>query len=51
LSELCHLLFKEGNPAGIKAALHAAGIISQNKLRLPLTPVSERLFRQLSDCV
>jgi 4-hydroxy-tetrahydrodipicolinate synthase len=51
LSELCHLLFKEGNPAGIKAALHAAGIISQNKLRLPLTPVSEGLFRQLSDCV
>lgn len=47
LSELCKLLFLEGNPAGIKAALHAAGIIRCNTLRLPLTPVSGELYEKL----
>lgn len=47
LSELCKLLFIEGNPAGIKAALHVAGIIRCNTLRLPLTPVSEELYEKL----
>lgn len=42
-------LFAEGNPAGIKAALQAKGIISHNVLRLPLTPVSAPLYRQLKD--
>ena len=49
LSEFCHLLFKEGNPAGIKAALYSAGIIKHHKLRLPLTSVSEELFKQLAN--
>ncbi len=42
-------LFAEGNPSGIKAALHAKGIIAHNVLRLPLTPVSERLYNELKD--
>lgn len=47
LSDFCKLLFEEGNPAGIKAALYAAGVIRCNKLRLPLTPVSEILFEKI----
>ncbi len=50
LSDFCRLLFAEGNPAGIKAALHAAGIIRCNTLRLPLTPISESLYEKLSSC-
>ena len=49
LSELCKLLFEEGNPAGVKAGLTAAGIIRQNCLRLPLTPVSESLAVRIRD--
>lgn len=47
-AELCQALFEEGNPAGIKAALHAAGIIHHNTLRLPLTPVSDALYDKIS---
>ncbi len=36
------LLFAEGNPAGVKYALHKAGVV-QNELRLPLIPASEKL--------
>lgn len=39
LKKLCGLLFKEGNPAGVKCALNLNGYI-KNELRLPLTPVS-----------
>lgn len=42
-------LFAEGNPAGIKAALHIKGIIAHNILRLPLTPVSEGLYSELKE--
>ena len=49
LSELCKLLFEEGNPAGVKAGLAAAGIIRQNCLRLPLTPVNESLAIRIRD--
>lgn len=48
LSGLCKLLFREGNPAGVKAALHAAGIIRHNTLRLPLSPVSDSLYREIA---
>ena len=51
LAQLCRLLFAEGNPAGVKAALHASGIIRCNKLRLPLTPVSKELYQQLAACL
>ncbi len=37
LSLICHLLFAEGNPAGIKTVLSQMGLIS-NHLRLPLVP-------------
>ncbi|MDR1274241.1 MAG: 4-hydroxy-tetrahydrodipicolinate synthase [Odoribacteraceae bacterium] len=37
-------LFEEGNPAGVKAALHAQGMIGANYLRLPLCPVSDALY-------
>lgn len=51
LSDMCKLLFEEGNPAGVKAALFAAGIIRYNKLRLPLTPVSDALFEKIRFCL
>lgn len=49
LSELCTALFEEGNPAGVKAALHASGIIRCNTLRLPLTPVSDSLYKKIQN--
>ena len=39
LKELIHLMFADGNPAGVKCALSQLGII-KNILRLPLVPVS-----------
>ena len=43
---MVRLLFKEGNPVGIKAVLAQKGII-QNNLRLPLVPASEELQEEL----
>ncbi|MFV0483680.1 MAG: 4-hydroxy-tetrahydrodipicolinate synthase [Bacteroidales bacterium] len=37
--DLCNLLFAEGNPCGIKAAMSEIGLL-QNILRLPLVPVA-----------
>lgn len=48
LLRITQLMFREGNPAGIKAVLHAMGLIGEN-LRLPLTPVSEGLRTALAD--
>lgn len=48
-TELYKALFAEGNPAGVKAALHVKGIIAHNALRLPLMPVSESLYGQLKE--
>lgn len=47
LSTLYRLLFEEGNPAGIKAALHAKGVIDKNRLRLPLCEVSDSLYQRI----
>ena len=47
LSPLMRLIFEEGNPAGIKAVLHQNKRI-ENRLRLPLVPVSEVLYSQIS---
>jgi 4-hydroxy-tetrahydrodipicolinate synthase len=47
LSELFRLLFKEGNPAGIKALLNIMGLID-NQLRSPLFPVSGQTFNDIS---
>lgn len=41
------VLFAEGNPAGVKAALQIARIIESNTLRLPLLPVSEALHKEM----
>ncbi|MBF6596687.1 MAG: 4-hydroxy-tetrahydrodipicolinate synthase [Fermentimonas sp.] len=40
-NELFHLIFVEGNPAGVKSILHQKGMI-KNILRLPLVPVSKK---------
>lgn len=39
-------IFEEGNPAGIKALLTQKGIVSNN-LRLPLVPVSDKVYEKL----
>ncbi|MEG0795581.1 MAG: 4-hydroxy-tetrahydrodipicolinate synthase [Odoribacter sp.] len=51
LSEIGRALFEEGNPAGVKAALHAAGLIRHNTLRLPLTPVNEILYARIKELI
>ena len=42
LLKMTHLMFQEGNPVGVKAALAQMGII-QNELRLPLVKSSDAL--------
>lgn len=44
--QIIKLLFKEGNPVGIKAVLTQKGII-QNYLRLPLVPASKELQEEI----
>ena len=41
-------IFAEGNPSGVKAAMHSTGMI-ENQLRLPLVPVSEKLYKELAE--
>ena len=41
------MLFAEGNPSGVKAAMTVKGLVSNN-LRLPLVPVSDELYAELS---
>ena len=41
-------IFKEGNPAGVKAAMEIQGWI-ENALRLPLVPVSKHLYKEISE--
>ena len=54
IKECCKLLFVEGNPAGVKCALHHMGYV-KNELRLPLVPVSEEtemaLKIELGKCI
>ena len=45
-TELYSLLFVDGNPAGVKAMLHAMGMI-ENKLRLPLVPTRITTFEAM----
>ncbi|MFO7940118.1 MAG: 4-hydroxy-tetrahydrodipicolinate synthase [Bacteroidales bacterium] len=47
LLPLMNMLFAEGNPAGVKAALNSQRLIA-NQLRLPLVPVSEQLFKKIT---
>lgn len=46
LMDLIHLLFEEGNPTGIKAAMHIQGYC-ENRVRLPLVPSSKELYESL----
>ncbi len=48
LTDIIKKLFCEGNPAGIKALLHARGLI-ENQLRLPLVPVTEETYRSIQN--
>ncbi|MBR5830553.1 MAG: 4-hydroxy-tetrahydrodipicolinate synthase [Tidjanibacter sp.] len=44
------MLFAEGNPPGVKAAL-AIKCVIDNNLRLPLVPISEELYASLEEAV
>lgn len=46
LLDVYKLMFVEGNPAGVKAALELQGLLKA-ELRLPLTPVSKELKLQI----
>ncbi len=46
LYSLIKLIFREGNPTGIKALLHIKEIISTDNVRLPLVPASDYLRRK-----
>ena len=48
LQPLVELLFKEGNPAGVKAGLNSIGIL-KNEIRLPLVPTSKALYSAIAE--
>lgn len=48
LHEATDMLFEEGNPVGVKAALTIKGIMDNN-LRLPLVSSSEALYKKLEE--
>jgi 4-hydroxy-tetrahydrodipicolinate synthase len=50
LLEIIEVLFEDGNPAGIKAALDAMGIISNN-LRLPLVKANKATYNKLASLI
>lgn len=41
-------LFAEGSPSGVKAAMHSVGMC-ENKVRLPLVSVSDKLYKALAE--
>ena len=48
LIELFKLLFKEGNPGGIKALMNFMGIV-ENELRSPLWRNSDETYNEISE--
>jgi 4-hydroxy-tetrahydrodipicolinate synthase len=48
LIDLFKLLFKEGNPGGVKALMHIQGTI-QNELRSPLFRISEETYNEIKE--
>lgn len=50
LTEIIKLLFAEGNPGGVKAALKQLGVMDDN-VRLPLVKVSQNTYSQLEERV
>lgn len=49
-TELFNLLFVDGNPAGVKCALHSLGLM-ENELRLPLVPTSLSTDKKIADFI
>ena len=50
LMSVYELLFSENNPAGVKAILASVGMIGNN-LRLPLTPLSEPMYKTIKTLI
>jgi 4-hydroxy-tetrahydrodipicolinate synthase len=50
LSDITEQLFRDGNPAGIKAALSILGVC-RNYLRLPLVPAGKNVQKQLESLI
>ncbi len=50
LLEIIDLLFADGNPAGVKAALELKEVMGNN-LRLPLVPITHELYLKLSSAI
>lgn len=50
LTEIIKLLFAEGNPGGVKAALKQLGVMDDN-VRLPLVKVTQNTYSQLEERV
>lgn len=50
LEEISRLLFREGNPVGVKQALSLMNECTP-EVRLPLVPASEKLTKQLADAM
>ena len=48
LIDLFKLIFKEGNPGGIKALMHFMGII-ENELRLPMYKISDATYAEIKE--
>lgn len=49
LADITELLFADGSPGGIKAALEIMGICQSSYLRLPLAPVSKSIYNGLKE--
>lgn len=47
LLEMMQLIFKEGSPGGVKALMHSWGQI-KNVVRLPLAPVSDKVYKEIA---
>jgi len=48
--DIINLLFVDGNPAGVKAALEIMGVM-ENNLRLPMVPVQHDVYVNLKDAI
>tara|TARA_B100000780_G_scaffold249414_1_gene195102 strand:+ start:1352 stop:2245 length:894 start_codon:yes stop_codon:yes gene_type:complete len=47
LYDIIPLLFKDGNPGGVKAVLKMMGVLQSDAVRLPLVPVSKATYDEL----
>lgn len=48
LIEMVQLMFKEGNPGGVKALMHYLGIV-ENELRLPLYKIGNETYNEIKE--